>query len=47
MAIDTDLYQLTMAAAYFESGIDYPATFEFFVRRLPYNRSFLVAGGLE
>ena len=47
MAIDTDLYQLTMAAAYFESGIHYPATFELFVRRLPYNRSFLVAAGLE
>jgi len=47
MAMDTDLYQLTMAAAYFESGIHYPATFELFVRRLPYNRSFLVAAGLE
>lgn len=47
MAMDTDLYQLTMAAAYFENGIHYPATFELFVRRLPYNRSFLVAAGLE
>ena len=47
IAINTDLYQLTMAAGYFDNGINYPATFELFVRRLPYNRSYLVAAGLE
>jgi len=47
IAINTDLYQLTMAAAYFENGIHYPATFELFARRLPYKRSYLVAAGLE
>ncbi len=47
IAINTDLYQLTMAAAYFETGVCYPATFELFVRRLPYKRSYLVAAGLE
>jgi len=47
ISINTDLYQLTMAAAYFENGVDYPATFELFVRRLPYKRSYLVAAGLE
>jgi len=44
----TDLYQLTMAAAYFENGMgSEPATFELFVRRLPPNRGYLVAAGLE
>ncbi len=44
----TDLYQLTMAAGYFESGHSADlATFELFVRKLPENRNFLVAAGLE
>jgi len=44
----TDLYQLTMAAGYFESGKSQEtATFELFVRRLPWNRNFLVVAGLE
>jgi nicotinate phosphoribosyltransferase len=46
-ALLTDLYELTMAAAYFESGMTPPASFELFVRRLPENRSFLLAAGLE
>ncbi len=45
--LTTDLYELTMAAAYFDSRIDDRATFELFVRRLPRNRSFLLAAGLE
>jgi len=45
--LKTDLYQLTMAAAYFENGLREPATFELFVRTLPPRRSFLVAAGLE
>ena len=46
-ALLTDLYEFTMAQAYLEQGMDEPAVFEFFVRRLPTNRNFLVAAGLE
>ena len=43
----TDLYQLTMAAGYFEAGKTQDrATFELFVRHLPHNRNFIVAAGL-
>ncbi len=46
-ALSTDLYELTMAAAYFESGLArQPATFELFVRQLPPRRSFLIVAGL-
>jgi len=48
LGINTDLYELTMAAAYFQAGCaEKRATFELFTRRLPTNRSFLVAAGLE
>src|SRR5271169_6449004 len=44
----TDLYQLTMAAGYFEAGKAADrATFELFVRRLPGNRNFILAAGLQ
>ncbi len=44
----TDLYQLTMAAGYFEAGkAGERATFELFVRRLPHNRNFVLAAGLQ
>ena len=43
----TDLYQLTMLEAYFEHGLTRTAAFEFFVRRLPAERGFLMAAGLE
>ncbi len=46
-ALVTDLYELTMAAAYQARGIDHEATFELFVRRLPPERRFLVAAGLD
>ena len=46
-ALQTDLYELTMAAAYFENGLNRPATFELFVRSLPDDRGYLVAAGLE
>jgi nicotinate phosphoribosyltransferase len=47
-ALHTDLYQLTMAAGYFESGkADETAVFELFVRRLPANRDYLIAAGLQ
>ena len=48
LGIHTDLYELTMLAAYFEAGFaEERATFELFTRRLPAERSFLVAAGLE
>jgi nicotinate phosphoribosyltransferase len=43
----TDLYQLTMLQAYFAQEMNDIAVFEFFVRRLPRNRNFLIAAGLE
>ena len=46
-ALVTDLYELTMAQAYLEQGMDEPAVFEFFVRKLPTHRNFLMAAGLE
>jgi nicotinate phosphoribosyltransferase len=46
-ALLTDLYELTMAAAYFEHGPTGEALFELFVRELPPSRSFLVCAGLE
>ena len=46
-ALLTDLYELTMAAAYFEEKFAANATFELFVRSLPPERGFLVAAGLE
>jgi nicotinate phosphoribosyltransferase len=42
----TDLYELTMAAAYQRSGHVLPATFDLFVRSLPEHRNFLVVAGL-
>jgi nicotinate phosphoribosyltransferase len=43
----TDLYQLNMIQAYLEHGETKTAVFEFFVRKLPAQRGFLVAAGLE
>jgi nicotinate phosphoribosyltransferase len=43
----TDLYQLTMLQAYFDRRMDDVAVFEFFVRKLPRGRNFLMAAGLE
>ncbi len=48
VALATDLYELTMAAAYFESNqTDRIGVFEAFVRKLPRNRSYMVVAGLE
>lgn len=47
IALSTDLYELTMAAAYFETDETADATFELFVRNYPKNRSYLIAAGLE
>src|SRR4051794_22295692 len=43
----TDLYELTMAAGYFETGkSDEKATFELTFRRLPAHRNFILTAGL-
>lgn len=46
-ALFTDLYELTMAAAFHREGMREPATFSLFARRLPPSRAFIVAAGLE
>lgn len=43
----TDLYQLNMLQAYLDRGETRTAVFEFFVRKLPERRGFLMAAGLE
>ena len=43
----TDLYQLTMLQGYFDQGMKETAVFEFFVRKLPAKRNFLIAAGLD
>ena len=43
----TDLYQLNMLQAYLDAGMTETAVFEFFVRKLPASRNFLMAAGLE
>src|SRR5215813_9040134 len=45
--LTTDLYELTMAAAYFENGLHQPALFDLFIRRLPKHRSYLITAGLD
>ncbi len=47
LGLATDLYELRMAASYWKRGMTAPATFSLFVRRLPRNRRFLVAAGLD
>jgi nicotinate phosphoribosyltransferase len=43
----TDLYELTMAASYFEQDMFAPATFSLMVRQYPSKRSYLVCAGLD
>jgi len=43
----TDLYQLTMLDAYLDRDMQDDAVFEFFMRKLPTPRNFLLAAGLE
>jgi len=46
--LQTDLYQLTMAAGYFESGkAQEIASFELFFRHLPRYRNYVLSAGLE
>lgn len=52
-ALSIDFYELSMAAAYYyysslnEKNIKKKGVFEMFIRRLPANRSYIVAAGLE
>jgi nicotinate phosphoribosyltransferase len=46
-ALLTDLYELTMLQAYFDGGMQATASFELFSRKLPAERGFLLAAGLE
>ena len=46
-ALLTDLYQLTMLQAYAEEQMNETAVFSLFVRRMPEQRNYLLACGLE
>ncbi|MGR9074277.1 MAG: nicotinate phosphoribosyltransferase [Gammaproteobacteria bacterium] len=46
-ALLTDYYHLTMLQGYYDQNMTDTAVFEFFVRKLPRNRGFLMAAGLE
>jgi nicotinate phosphoribosyltransferase len=47
-ALLTDLYELTMAAGFYEAGKHvHKATFELTIRRLPRNRNYVVVAGIQ
>ncbi|MGB8993676.1 MAG: nicotinate phosphoribosyltransferase [Desulfobaccales bacterium] len=46
LALLTDLYQLTMAACYFDQDMHAEATFSLFIRKYPAGRRYFVAAGL-
>ena len=46
-ALLTDLYQLTMAACYFDQDMQAEATFSLFIRKYPAQRNYFVAAGLS
>jgi len=43
----TDLYELTMAAAYYREKMLAPATFSLFIRQYPPGRGYFISAGLE
>ena len=47
VALLTDLYQLTMAQAYFNDHKTERATFSLFIRSYPLNRGFFISAGLH
>ena len=47
LALFTDLYELTMAQAYWQSGRTAEATFSLFIRSFPPNRAYWVCAGLQ
>jgi nicotinate phosphoribosyltransferase len=46
LALLTDLYELTMAAGYFDHQMFEPATFSLFIRNYPPSRRYFVSAGL-
>jgi len=46
-AIVVDLYELTMAQAYFDREMFAPATFSLFIRKYPSHRGYFVSAGAE
>ena len=47
ISILNDLYEFTVAAAFFERGMNGAASFEVQVRRFPPSRGYMIAAGLE
>lgn len=47
LALFTDLYELTMLQSYHDQGMEKEAVFSLFVRKLPPERNFFLAAGLE
>lgn len=46
-ALFTDFYELTMAQGYWKNNMNYPAVFDMFFRRQPFNGGFSVFAGLH
>lgn len=47
LGLFTDLYELTMAQAFYQQEMFAPATFSLFIRSYPPNRGYFVSAGLE
>jgi nicotinate phosphoribosyltransferase len=47
IALLTDLYELTVSAAFFDHGMNDAAAFELALRRLPPGRGYMVAAGID
>lgn len=47
MELLTDLYELTMAAVYFQEKMFEPATFSLFIRDYPEHHAYFISAGLE
>ncbi|MGB6088325.1 MAG: hypothetical protein WBG26_02430, partial [Candidatus Binataceae bacterium] len=47
VALCTDLYELTVSAAFFEHSMNEQAAFEMALRRMPLNRGYMIAAGIE
>jgi nicotinate phosphoribosyltransferase len=47
LALLTDLYELTMAASYFDHRMFEPATFSLFIRNYPPYRRYFVSSGTK
>ena len=46
-ALFTDFYELTMAQGYLKQHMNYPAVFDMFFRRQPFDGGFAVFAGIE